>query len=219
MVSNCNTHSCALRSCAHHINTLLFLLPLFRHLGYFKWEYTPTFRGFNSFLGYYEGAEDYFTHTRSGAYDLHLERSARCGAGCSLVPDRRGEYSVNVFSDEAVRVIEQGRDQLKPWFLYLAWQSIHSPHQAPQAYLDLYNASMPGRTVAAMLSALDDGVANVTAALNRTGQTDNTLIIFTSGEAALLCRAVAPSRCRFSPCAAVVLIPSSLSLFPCVSHA
>ena len=22
-----------------------------RHLGYFKWEYTPTFRGFDSFLG------------------------------------------------------------------------------------------------------------------------------------------------------------------------
>ena len=79
-----------------------------------------------------------------------------------------------------MRVIEQGRGSPKPWFLYLAWQSIHSPHQAPQAYLDRYNASMPGRTVAAMLSALDDGVANVTAALNRTGQADNTLIIFTS---------------------------------------
>ena len=48
-----------------------------------------------------QGAEDYFLHTRAGkngtgasvdAYDLHHEEGARCGAGCSKTPDRRGEY-------------------------------------------------------------------------------------------------------------------------------
>ncbi|KAL5008803.1 hypothetical protein ScPMuIL_014384 [Solemya velum] len=32
------------------------------HLGFCDWKYTPTFRGFDSFLGFYSGAEDYYTH-------------------------------------------------------------------------------------------------------------------------------------------------------------
>ena len=35
------------------------------HLGFCKWDYTPTYRGFDSFVGYYSGAEDYFEHMRS----------------------------------------------------------------------------------------------------------------------------------------------------------
>ena len=32
------------------------------HLGYNKWTYTPTYRGFDTFYGYYNGAEDHYTH-------------------------------------------------------------------------------------------------------------------------------------------------------------
>ena len=32
------------------------------HLGYNKWEYTPTYRGFDTFCGYYSAAEDHYTH-------------------------------------------------------------------------------------------------------------------------------------------------------------
>ena len=32
------------------------------HLGCHKTAYLPTFRGFDSFMGYYEGSEDYWTH-------------------------------------------------------------------------------------------------------------------------------------------------------------
>jgi hypothetical protein len=35
-------------------------------MGFYKWDYTPTFRGFNSFLGFYSGGEDYFTHMTDG---------------------------------------------------------------------------------------------------------------------------------------------------------
>ncbi|WAR29519.1 ARSJ-like protein [Mya arenaria] len=34
------------------------------HLGFCNWKYTPTYRGFDSFMGYYNGAEDYYTHVR-----------------------------------------------------------------------------------------------------------------------------------------------------------
>ncbi|XP_049266857.1 arylsulfatase J-like [Rhipicephalus sanguineus] len=33
------------------------------HLGYKSLEYTPTWRGFDSFFGYYNGEEFYFNHT------------------------------------------------------------------------------------------------------------------------------------------------------------
>lgn len=33
------------------------------HLGFFKSEYTPTKRGFDSFFGYWSGKEDYWDHS------------------------------------------------------------------------------------------------------------------------------------------------------------
>ena len=149
-------------------------------MGYYKWDFTPTFRGFDSFYGYYEGAEDYFAHTRNGAYDLHYEEGRNCGANCSIVPNRSGEYSVNIFTEEAVKRIEASADSASPFFVYLAYQSVHSPHQAPQHYIDMYPDLKENAIMAAMLSALDDGVANVTAALNRTNQTGNTVIILST---------------------------------------
>ena len=32
------------------------------HLGYNKWAYTPTYRGFDTFYGYYNGEADHYTH-------------------------------------------------------------------------------------------------------------------------------------------------------------
>ena len=164
-----------------------------QHLGYFKWEYTPTFRGFDSFLGYYEGAEDYFTHIRTGSYDMHNDSTPRCGTGCSVTPDLRGQYSVNIFSDEVVRRVHQhssntGTGSQDPWFIYAAYQSVHEPLQAPESYAWRYNSTTPGfsswskgqKTIAMMLSALDDGIHNVTMALKATGQTANTVIILSA---------------------------------------
>ena len=40
----------------------LFVHPQW-HLGFFKSEYTPTMRGFDSFFGYWSGKEDYWDHS------------------------------------------------------------------------------------------------------------------------------------------------------------
>merc|ERR1719272_2403358 len=40
------------------------------HLGYYQWAYTPTFRGFDSYLGYLTGGESYFTHMSADFYDI-----------------------------------------------------------------------------------------------------------------------------------------------------
>ena len=43
------------------------------HIGYHTWEHTPTFRGFNSYLGYYNGGQDYYSHVSyDGGFDMQV---------------------------------------------------------------------------------------------------------------------------------------------------
>jgi len=153
------------------------------HLGFFKWEMTPTFRGFDSFVGFYGGGEDYFTHQSSGAYDFRRDPEPRCGKNCSHIASAdKGVYSTTIFTTEAVRVI-QSHDTKDPLFLYLAYQGVHAPADVPQSYVDPYNETIKDpkrRTFAGMLSAVDEGIGNVTGALKDRGIFENTLIIFTS---------------------------------------
>ena len=40
------------------------------HLGHCHQNYTPTYRGFDSFYGFYLGSEDYYTHTKQIHKDI-----------------------------------------------------------------------------------------------------------------------------------------------------
>lgn len=53
-----------------------------------------TLRGFNSFSGYYTGAEHYFSHVRDKGYDFRKNENVDFGA--------RGNYSTDLFNQEAV---------------------------------------------------------------------------------------------------------------------
>lgn len=68
-------------------------------------------------------------------------------------------------------------------FLYLAFQAMHSPCQAPQEYINPFTSTIPDqhrRTVAGMVAALDEGVGNVTRALRSSRMLKHTLIVFTT---------------------------------------
>ena len=154
-------------------------------MGLHKTAYLPTFRGFDSFYGYYEGSEDYFTHNFYGnGLDFHREEGQRCGAGCSeLLWDEVGNYSTNLFAQRAVDKIRAHDADRSSLFLYLAFQGVHEPRQAPASYVQPYAESIadPGRReFAGMLSALDEGMANVTAALKAKGMYDDVLFIVTT---------------------------------------
>ena len=58
----------------------------------------------------------------------------------------------------------------------------HTPYQAPQNYLDQYkNIADPlRRAYAAQITAMDDEIGKVIAALDRRQMRDNTLIVFAS---------------------------------------
>ena len=60
------------------------------HLGFYEWPYTPTYRGFDSFYGFYTGAEDHFNHERYGILDLHENKEP--------VKDKGGFYSARLYA-------------------------------------------------------------------------------------------------------------------------
>ena len=60
------------------------------HLGFYEWEYTPTYRGFVSHYGFYTGCGDHYTHERLGILDLRDNTSP--------VRDMNGTYSANLFT-------------------------------------------------------------------------------------------------------------------------
>uniref|UniRef100_A0A7M5V5Q7 Sulfatase N-terminal domain-containing protein n=1 Tax=Clytia hemisphaerica TaxID=252671 RepID=A0A7M5V5Q7_9CNID len=135
------------------------------HLGYFAKEYTPTYRGFDTFYGYYNGAEDYFYHNRSGYHfpkfhglDLHHDVEG----DQQPVRTQDGNYSTYMYSDEAITTINQHPSE-KPLFLYLPFQNVHGPLMAPQETIDkfLYIEDKKRRVLAAMVSQLDDAVGRV----------------------------------------------------------
>ncbi len=76
----------------------------------------------------------------------------------------------------------------QPFFLYLAYFGPHVPLQATTNYLSRFPGPMAERRryALAMLSAIDDGVGQMTAALKQYGISTNTLIFFTSDNGAPL---------------------------------
>ncbi|XP_068685139.1 arylsulfatase B-like [Montipora foliosa] len=140
------------------------------HVGFFEWPYTPTYRGFDSFYGFYTGAEDHFTHDRMGIVDLHDNKDP--------VKNMGGVYYARLFAKQAQDVI-LSHNASKPLFLYLPFQNVHGPTQAPQEYLDKYQfiENLTRRKYAAMVDIVDEAIGNVTEAMKQAGLWDNTLLI------------------------------------------
>ena len=141
------------------------------HLGHLGPEYLPTSRGFDHQYGHYNGALDYFTHIRDGGLDWHRDDH----------PLREEGYATDLIADESVRLIEQ-HDVSRPLFLYVPFNAVHSPFQAPQSYIDMYKhiKAKNRRIYAGMVTCMDDAIGRIVSALDRRGVRDNTLLIFCS---------------------------------------
>ena len=61
------------------------------HLGFYKWPYVPTKRGFDTAYGFWDGAEDHFDHSRDGVVDFR--------DNLEPVFDLNGTYATNAYVD------------------------------------------------------------------------------------------------------------------------
>lgn len=108
--------------------------------------------------------------------------------GLAMIPDlddrEPGEYLTDCLADEAVKFI--GEKHEKPFFINLAFHSVHTPLEAKEETVNKYKELIGPETIhnhavyAAMVEHLDDGVGRVLKALEDNGLTENTLVVFTS---------------------------------------
>lgn len=140
------------------------------HLGHARPEYLPTRRGFDRQYGHYNGAIDYFTHDRDGGHDWHRDDKESRDEG----------YATHLLGKEAAKFVAETAGK-KPFFLYLPFNAVHSPHQVPEKYTAAYPSLTGDRKLyAGMLAAMDEAVGEVVAAVEMAGVRDNTLFIFSS---------------------------------------
>ena len=90
----------------------------------------PLQKGFDRYYGFLQGETDQFFPELT--HDNHF-----------VDPPKSPAEGYHVSEDIVDRAMGMVRDQKslvpeKPFFLYLAFGAMHSPHQAPQAYLDKY---------------------------------------------------------------------------------
>lgn len=141
------------------------------HLGHADQKFWPRQRGFDYQYGPLIGEIDYFTHKVDGKVDWYRNNQ---------VVEEEG-YSTTLLGSDAVNLIER-HDTATPLFLYLAFNAVHTPYQAPQEYLDQYkNIEDPSRRAyAASATAMDEQIGRVITALEQKKMLDNTLIFFQS---------------------------------------
>lgn len=147
------------------------------HLGFYKEEYCPWNRGFDTFFGYLLGSQNYYSHKRGYKKKSYLDLRD------NKQPDfnETGHYSAHLFTNKAIDIVKD-HDKNKPLFLYLAYQSVHGPLQVPKEYEEQYSFinDKKRRTYAGMVSAMDEGVGNLTQALKDEGLWDNTVFVFST---------------------------------------
>ena len=134
------------------------------HLGNLP-EMQPQKRGFDEFFGFLGGAHSYF---------------ASAGILRGTEPVKELDYTTDAFGREACAFVEKHKGQ--PWFLYLAFNAVHTPMHATDDRLAKFPtiADKTRRTYDAMMLAMDDAIGKVRAKLAETGQAENTLVTFIS---------------------------------------
>lgn len=146
----------------------------------------PTERGFDEFLGCRSGNINYFTHTYHGEYDLFRGTELHHMEG----------YSGDLFAEAASDFIQRQSEAKRPFFVYVPFNSPHyvssinmaegekpqwqAPDRAFAAYGWDPGESEEKRRYLAVVTALDENVGQILAALDTAGQCENTLVVFLS---------------------------------------
>lgn len=141
------------------------------HLG-LRPEVGPRQYGFHSTYGYLHGQIDQYSHEyKNGDRSWHRN---------DKFIDEKG-HATDLITAEAVRFIEAERD--KPFFLYVAYSVPHHPVQEPEEWLSNYDGKIENesrRAFAASITHMDAGIEKIMQALQKTGQQDRTLVVYTS---------------------------------------
>lgn len=140
------------------------------------------------------GPQHHFDHSYgsfAGAVGMYDHRY-RLNNPHAVTWHRNGEYTEDVghvtdlVADEAIRWLED-RDADTPWFLYVPFHAVHVPLVETQKWIK-QNAHIEDpdrRLLAAAASHLDAAIGRILAAVDKRGETGETLVVFTSDNGGL----------------------------------
>jgi arylsulfatase A-like enzyme len=137
------------------------------HLGMAP-HFHPFKRGYDEFFGFLHGGHSYID-PGLGTFNPILR-------GTEPVDEK--EYLTDAFSREAVAFVE--RHNKEPFFLYLAYNAVHTPMQGPERYKDGFKhiTEQKRRIYAGMLTAMDEGIGKLLAKLRELNLEKDTLLFF-----------------------------------------
>ncbi len=145
------------------------------HLGY-ESPNIPNDRGFDFFHGFLgDMMDDYYDHRRRGVNWMRKNRKEI---------DPKG-HATELFSDWAIDYLEGRSKKKQPFFLYLPYNAPHFPIQPPDDWLERTRKKFPdlseGRAKnVAFVEHMDHHIGRVLDALDETGLSENTLVVFSS---------------------------------------
>lgn len=148
-------------------------------------EWSPALRGFDEVFGFLgRGAHDYFNLNDP---DSPIYRGTH--------PVNETGYLTDRLADEATSFIERHGSQ--PFFVYLAFNAVHAPLQAPADEIARFNTGNVDRnTRLAMGKRMDDAIGRVVAKLKAVGAWENTLLFFISDNGGPLAQSAVNSPLR-----------------------
>jgi arylsulfatase A-like enzyme/peptidoglycan/xylan/chitin deacetylase (PgdA/CDA1 family) len=154
------------------------------HLGY-NAPNLPNDKGFDFFKGFLgDMMDDYFTHRRDGVNWMRFNQSEIDPVG----------HATDVFTTWALDYLNNQKNNPTPFFLYLAYNAPHFPIQPPNDKLIDVIKNHPGvdekrAKNIALVQHLDESIGNIYKTLEKNGQLENTIIIFTSDNGGSLAHA------------------------------
>ncbi len=128
----------------------------------------PNQRGFDEFYGFLTGSRSYFP----------LPNPSKV-----VMLQRNGErvefsgYMTDVLGDQSVRFVAGNQSQ--PFFMYLAYNAVHTPMDAKEEDLEKFK-DHPRQKLAAMTWSLDENVGKLLDKLDELGIREHTLVYFLS---------------------------------------
>ncbi len=143
----------------------------------------PHSHGFDHWYGFLAGCIDYYSH-------IFYWGMNNPGPGINPTHDlweddqeiwQNGDYFTECITDKAIQFLRQAATDQRPFFLFVSYNAPHYPMHAPQKFMDRF-AHLPWdrQVMAAMLSAVDDGVGGIMAEVARLGMAENTCTVFTA---------------------------------------
>ena len=163
------------------------LADVFQEAGYHtgivgKWHLgleapnVPNQRGFEFFRGFLgDMMDDYYHHRRHEVNYMRFNEKQ---------VDPEG-HATDLFTEWTCDFLKQQAQTEQPFFLYLAYNAPHTPIQPPADWLEKVKQREAGidparAKLVALIEHLDAGIGEVVKTLDKTGLSENTLVIFSS---------------------------------------